>query len=123
LAFAPDEAFEEFSNVAEHVSHDHAIASLLSLADRIRVIRDHIAGPWDAHLDWIAAQLAKLWHLRGPFPGLGAALHAFELRYGTLLAMDLAARFSVDGKWAEDPWALVGKALATPHAVLSPGVA
>jgi hypothetical protein len=123
LAFAPDEAFEEFSNVAEHVSHDHAIASLLALADRVRVVREHVAGPWDAHLDWISTQLARLWQLRGPFPGLGQALHAFELGYGTMLAMDLASRFAPNGKWTEDPWLLVAKALATPKNVLSSGIA
>ena len=30
--------FQAFSNVAEHVDHDLAIASLLSLADKVRVI-------------------------------------------------------------------------------------
>ena len=34
VAFAPSEAFDAFSNVAEHVDHDHAIASLLSLAEK-----------------------------------------------------------------------------------------
>ena len=44
VAFAPDEGFDAFSNVAEHVDHDLAIASLLSLADKVRVIARHIPG-------------------------------------------------------------------------------
>ncbi|WP_252927009.1 AAA family ATPase [Paracoccus sp. 08] len=123
VAFAPDEGFEAFSNVAEHVDHDLAIASLLSLADKVRVIAKHIPGAWDRHLEWISERLSELWQLRGAFPGLGSALHAFEIRYGTLLAMDLAQRYSVDGRWTEDPWALVSRAFADPTAVLSPQVA
>jgi ATP-dependent exoDNAse (exonuclease V) alpha subunit len=123
VAFAPDEAFDAFSNVAEHVDHDHAIASLLSLADKIRLIARHIPGAWDRHLDWISERLAELWNLRGAFPGLGSALHAFEIRYGTLLAMDLANRHTVDGRWSQNPWELVRQAFERPADVLSPGVA
>ena len=114
VAFAPDEAFDAFSNVAEHVDHDHAIASLLSLAEKIRVIAQHVPGMWDRHLEWISARLAELWSLRGAFPGLGSALQAFEIRYGTLVAMDLAERHMVDGRWHEDPWTLVSRAFAEP---------
>ncbi len=123
VAFAPDEGFDAFSNVAEHVDHDLAIASLLSLADKVRVIAQHIPGAWDRHLEWISERLAELWELRGAFPGLGSALHAFEVRYGTLLAMDLAQRHCVDGHWTEDPWTLVSRAFENPGAVLSPAVA
>lgn len=122
VAFAPDEAFDAFSNVSEHVNHDLAIASLLSLADKVRVIARHIPGAWDRHLEWISERLAELWQLRGAFPGLGSALHAFEIRYGTLLAMDLAQRHTVDGRWREDPWALVVRAFEKPNEVLSPSV-
>ncbi|MBU0553184.1 AAA family ATPase [Myxococcota bacterium] len=123
VAFAPEEAFDAFSNVAEHVDHDHAIASLLSLAEKVRIIARHIPGAWDRHLEWISARLAELWNLRGAFPGLGSALHAFEIRYGTLLAMDLAQRHTVDGRWQENPWELVRKAFDRPGDVLSPSVA
>ena len=119
VAFAPSEAFDAFSNVAEHVDHDHAIASLLSLADKVRLIARHIPGNWDRHLEWISARLAELWHLRGAFPGLGSALHAFEIRYGTLLAMDLAKRHTVDGRWEREPWELVAQAFTEPESVLS----
>ena len=123
VAFAPEEGFQAFSNVAEHVDHDLAIASLLSLADKVRVIAKHIPGAWDRHLEWISERLSGLWHLRGAFPGLGSALHAFEIRYGTLLAMDLAQRYCVDGRWTEDPWVLVSCAFDDPTGVLSPQVA
>ena len=123
VAFAPDEGFDAFSNVAEHVDHDLAIASLLSLADKVRSVAQHIPGAWDRHLEWIDERLAELWQLRGAFPGLASALHAFEVRYGTLLAMDLAQRYSVDGQWKEDPWTLVLRAFENPGAVLSPAIA
>ena len=123
VAFAPSEAFDAFSNVAEHVDHDHAIASLLSLADRVRLIARHVPGNWDGHLEWISERLAELWHLRGAFPGLGSALHAFQIRYGTLLAMDLADRHTVDGRWEREPWELVAQAFTEPQSVLSTGTA
>lgn len=123
VAFAPEEAFDAFSNVAEHVDHDTAIASLLSLAEKIRLIARHVPGAWDRHLEWVSERLAELWHLRGAFPGLGSVLHAFEIRYGTLLAMDLAQRHAVDGRWEADPWALVSRAFAKPRSILSPEVA
>jgi hypothetical protein len=123
VAFAPNEAFDAFSNVAEHVDHDLAIASLLALADKVRVIARHVPGAWDRHLEWISERLAELWQLRGAFPGLGGALHAFDIRYGTLMAMDLAHRYMVDGRWKEDPWALVSRAFEDPNGFLSPSVA
>lgn len=123
VAFAPDEAFDAFSNVAEHIDHDLAIASLLAMADKVRVIARYIPGAWDRHLEWISERLAELWQLRGAFPGLGSALHAFEVRYGTLLAMDLAQHHSIDGQWTEDPWKLVSRAFEKPSDVLSPAVA
>jgi hypothetical protein len=57
----PDEAFDAFSNVAEHVDHDLAIASLLSLVNKVRVIARYIPGAWDRHLEWISERLAELW--------------------------------------------------------------
>lgn len=123
VAFSPDEGFNSFSNVAEHVDHDLAIASLLSLADKLRLIAGHIPGPWDRHLEWISERLADLWQLRGAFPGLGSALHAFDVRYGTILAMDLAQRHAIDGEWKEDPWTLVSRAFEKPSEVLSHSVA
>lgn len=123
VALAPEEAFDAFSNVAEHIDHDLAIASLLSLADKVRVIAQYIPGAWDRHLEWISERLAELWQLRGAFPGLGSALHAFEVRYGTLLAMDLAQRHTIDGQWKEDPWKLVSRSFEKPSDVLSPAVA
>lgn len=123
VALAPEEAFDAFSNVAEHVDHDLAIASLLSLADKVRVIARHIPGAWDRHLEWISERLAELWQLRGAFPGLGSALHAFEVRYGMLLAMDIAQRHTIDGQWKEDPWKLVSRAFEKPREVLSPAAA
>ena len=122
VAFAPSDAFDAFSNVSEHVDHDQAIASLLSLAEKVRLIARHIPGNWDRHLEWISEQLAELWHLRGAFPGLGSALHAFKISYGTLLAMDLAKRHTVNGRWERNPWELVAQAFARPEGVLSPSI-
>ena len=123
VAFAPEDAFDAYSNVSEHIDHDVAIASLLSLAEKIREIDKILPGPWSKHLDWLSERLAELWQLRGPFPGIGSALHAFGIRYGTLMAIDLAQRHTTDGNWDEHPWKLVTHAFSNPSEVLSNAVA
>jgi hypothetical protein len=100
VAFAPDDHWTEFSFSSEHVSHDAAIGSLLECARAIRAAQSSVSGDWHPVLEWIDARLAEVWRLRGPFPGLGAALSAFGVPGGTLLAYELAASAGEN----EDPW-------------------
>ena len=99
-AFAPDEYFEQFSYGSELLPHDGAIASLLALESAIRTMRKHLDFPWEAYLQWIDNELNRLWNVRGPFPGLGAALHAFGIPNANLLAWHLAG----DEEKVSDPW-------------------
>ena len=110
-AFAPDEYFEQYSYGSEHLPQDGAIASLLSLEIAIKAMRDQLDDvPWDDYLQWIDKELNRLWNIRGAFPGLGAALHAFGLPHGNLLAWYLLG----DGEQAVDPWPLLAAALKNP---------
>lgn len=59
---------------------------------------------------WISERLGELWHLRGAFPGLGAALHAFDLDHANLFAFEIARRLGP----GEDPWPLVERAISDP---------
>jgi hypothetical protein len=92
LAFAPDDRRDEFSYVSEQVSHDAAIGGLLACDAALREATKHLPGPWDRYRKWIDGELARLWTLRGPCPGLGAALTAFGIELGTLVAHALAPR-------------------------------
>ena len=105
LAFAPDDAFWSFSYGSEHVSHDEAIASVLSCLHALERIQNVHSGPWAKVSAWLDQQLNRLWSMRGPFPGFGSALTAFLGDKGNLVAYEIAelcAKESTDGN--VDPW-------------------
>ena len=109
-AFAPDEYFENYSYGTELLPQDGAIASLLALEKAIKAMRGLMEAPWDDYLQWIDRELNRLWQVRGAFPGLGAALHAFGLPHGNLLAWHLVT----GSEKAIDPWPLLTAALNNP---------
>jgi ATP-dependent exoDNAse (exonuclease V) alpha subunit len=111
VAYAPEESRNEFSYGSEHVSHDTAISSLLACADALRAAQEHVQGDWETPLQWIDARLNELWEMRGPCPGLGAALTAFGVQQGNFLAYDIASELEDN----EDPWPLVEQAFENPE--------
>ena len=119
VAFAPGDRFEEFSYASEFVTPDGAIAALLACAKALKAAKDHIEGPWDSCLKWIDLRLAELWKSRGPCPGLGAALSAFGIDGGTMMAWEIIEKAGENA----DPWPLVDKALRNPKANLSREIA
>ncbi len=110
VAFAPADRRLEFSFAGEHVSHDGAIAALLACRGALERTRSVVDGPWDSALAWINDRMGELWRLRGPYPGLGAALKAFGIEHGTFLAWELAAQLTDN----EDPWPLVDRVIRDP---------
>ncbi len=113
-AFVPPDRFSEFSYASELVTHDGAIGALLSSADSLRKIKNHIPGSWDQCLGWIDTRLSELWKARGPCPGLGAALSAFGVELGTFVARAIAEKVGDNA----DPWPLVEKMFAAPEKIL-----
>lgn len=113
VAFAPDEAFEQYSYGSELLYQDNAIASLLSIERALREIGTVIQGPWDGYRSWIDNELNRLWKLRGPYPGFGAALCAFGVERGNLLAWHLIAQLKEDEP--RTAWDLFGDVLKTPE--------
>lgn len=111
VAFAPDEHFWSYSYATEHVTNDGAIASLLSCNKALQNIKKIVDGPWSQVQQWIDHRLNELWNMRGPFPGLGAALHAFGIQRGNLLAFEIE-KLLADSK--DDPWEVTGKILRNP---------
>ena len=109
-AFSPADRLLEFSHASQLVSHDGAIASLLACAESLRKAEGVLPGPWNQCLQWIDAQLGELWKARGPCPGLGSALSAFGLEFGTFVALALAEKAGDNA----DPWPLVAKMFADP---------
>lgn len=107
VAFAPDEYFEQYSYGSELLPQDGAIASLLALEKAIKAMRGLLDTPWEDYLQWIDKELNRLWRVRGAFPGLGAALHAFGLPHGNLLAWHMLG----DAEQPVDPWPVLTAAL------------
>lgn len=105
LAFAPEEAREEFLYGSEHVEHGSAIAALQSVRNAVERIAQKIEGDWDATIEWIDARISELWRLRGPAPGLGSALSCLQKSglNGTLFAHALAPQLDE----SSDPWPVV----------------
>ena len=111
LAFVPDDAFWDFSYGSEHVSHDHAIISVLSCIRALAKIQEVLPGAWKQAAAWLDTQLGRLWRMRGPYPGFASALAAFFGDGGGVLAYDIARQCSSEGE--DDPWELLERLLAT----------
>lgn len=110
VVFAPDEAFEQFSYGSEHVTHDQAIASLLAIIEGLRRAEKALGKDYSAEIAWAQDRLGELWKLRGPYPGLGAALAAFGVDHAHLLAFKVLEGVGDD----EDPWPAVQGAFDDP---------
>ena len=108
--FVPDEATVEFSYASEHVGHDTAISLLLDLDRVVSKIAKVAPGSWDAAREWLSARLAEVWQARGPCPGMGAALTAFGIGEGVLLAHAIQSQTGDN----DDPWLLADRWLRAP---------
>lgn len=113
VAFVPDESYEQFSYGSELLPQDGAISALLALEKAIAGMRGLLEAPWEAYLRWIDKELNRLWEVRGPYPGLGAALHAFGFPNANLIAWDLQS----DKEGVAEPWARLAAVLADPSSL------
>ena len=114
VAFVPDDQFWSFSYGSEHVTNDGAIGVLLSCAKALQNIQKIVSGPWGAVLEWINERLDELWKMRGPCPGLGAALTAFGVENGSFIAYELERMIDSDLSGEGDPWELVERLFKAP---------
>lgn len=115
LAFAPDDAFWSFSYTSEHVSHDHAIASVLNCVRALERINAELIGPWNQALAWLDLQLNRPWRMRGPFPGFGSALTTLLGDGGNLVAYELAEECAKESSSSNiDPWPVFDRIMRAP---------
>lgn len=108
--FVPEEFGIQFSYATEHVSHDAALGLILALERAVERISPLVSGSWASVRAWLSERLAEVWQTRGPCPGLGAALSAFGIAEGVLLAHAAQAALGDN----EDPWPLIDKWLRDP---------
>jgi hypothetical protein len=103
VARAPDEHWDEFSYASELVTHDGAIAALLSMDTVLGRTEQELGIDTQTAREWIHDELIRLWRVRGPYPGLGAVLFAFGLSRGIFVAHALQQKAGENA----DPWPLV----------------
>ena len=119
VGYTPEDRFTEFSYATEHVSDDAAIEALLSM--RTALLR--AAGLFGADIRkqeaWIDVELGRLWRKRGPFPGMGAVLHASGVPMGNFIAQALSDRAGV----SDSPWSVWFSALDAPADYFRPELA
>lgn len=113
-AKTPDEHWDEFSYGSELVTHDGAIAALLSLDTALNRMESELGISTGWQRQWAYNELVRLWKVRGPFPGLGAVLAAFGLSRGVFVAHALQQKAGEN----TDPWPLVDEAFLKPGSVL-----
>ena len=111
VARTPPDHFDEFSYVTEHVTDDAAIAALDELIRVVQLLPGLADGPWDAVIAWLSEQIARVWKMRGPWPGLGAVLTAAGLERGALLVHRVSKRLPK----GSDIWAALDAAIADPE--------
>jgi len=114
IAYVPDEHWYEYSYASELVTHDGAIAGLLSIDSVLERMESDLGISTKVERDWVAKELIRLWKVRGPFPGLGAVLTAMGLSRGIFIAHAIQ---SIAGE-NTDPWPLVDKAYRNPGEIL-----
>lgn len=115
VAKAPDEHWGEFSYTSELVTHDAAIAALLAMDTVLLRMEAEVGVDTKGEREWLHTELARLWTVRGPYPGLGPVLTAFGLSRGVFVAHALQQKAGEN----EDPWPVVDAAFKDPAKVLS----
>jgi ATP-dependent exoDNAse (exonuclease V) alpha subunit len=118
-ALAPNDRIPEFSFASEHVTNDAAISALLSCSASLEKMKQYVQGDWNNCINWIDKRLAELWKMRGPCPGLGAALCAFGIDLGTFIAREVENQIGEN----EDPWLIVDKMFKNPEKILPSNLA
>src|SRR5258708_35876712 len=108
--FVPEESGIEFSYASELVSHDTALSLLLALDRAVEKVAPVVSGRWASVRSWLSARVGEVWEARGTCPGLGAALTAFGVHEGVLLAFAAQSRIGNN----EDPWPVVDAGLRDP---------
>lgn len=119
VAFTPEDRFTEFSYATEHVSDDAAIEALLSMRAALLKAAELFAADTRKQEEWIDRELGRLWRQRGPFPGMGAVLHASGVPLGNFIARALSEH-AADGK---SPWSVWFSAIDAPGDYFQPELA
>lgn len=110
LAWAPEGRKAEFSYVTEHLSDDAAIEALSSLESAAEAMRELGIDVPGAGVNWVGAEIERLWQLRGPVPGLPGVLKVLGVQQPYVAARAVLGECPED----TDPWDLLLTCFADP---------
>ena len=111
----PSDKMIEFSYASEHVSHDTAIKMLLEAKRSLeKCLVLGIGHNIENAITWIHDRLIEIEKLRGPYPGLGAALSAFGVPQGHFVATALVNQIGEE----KDIWDILPKVFENPETFL-----
>lgn len=115
LAWAPEGRDVEFSYVTEHLSDDAALQALASLRTAANALPALGLEVPASAMEWMDTQIARLWNLRGPTPGLAAVLSHLGIERSHTVARELIAAVG-----SGDVWQLLKAGFADPDAFPAP---
>lgn len=118
IAKAPD--FAQFSYASELVEHDTAIDALLNVSEALRRANALLGRSFQPEIEWIDAEISKIWDMRGAFPGLGSVLSGIGVQNGNSIAWEIE-RYILgrDGDLLQqDPWEIFEASLYDPERFL-----
>ena len=116
VAFAPEEHRGEFSYATEHVTGDAALGALEEMRRCLVRCAEVVPGPWERVQSWINDRIIEVRRQRGVCPGLGAALTAFGMPLGEIVAAALTSDIGDE----EDPWQRVEKCFTDSKTLPAP---
>lgn len=108
IVIVPQEYFNEFSHVTEHLPYDILIDILNKTITVLKKYQEIKLGygegaDWQDCIYWCKKKLEQVWKERGVFPGLGAVLSATGIPYGFDVANSIRARVSDKELWEKLP--------------------
>jgi hypothetical protein len=115
LAWAPEGRDVEFSYVTEHLSDDAALQALAAIQRAAQALPTLGLSVPPAALEWLETQIARLWKLRGPTPGLPTVLS-----YLGVERPHNAARALIAAAGDGDVWQMLAKGFTNPAALPEP---
>ncbi len=82
VVFAPQEAYDEFSYAAEHVSYDNVIEIILKCIKTYKTISSILNRDYSNVINWLQKKLDIVLEQRGEYPGFYSMLYALGINRG-----------------------------------------
>ena len=116
VVFAPQEAFNEFSYVAEHVSYDSVIEVILKCIKTYKTISSILQKDYSNVIKWLEKKLDIVLEQRGEYPGFCPMLSALGISRGAFPLGEEIIKNAIQRK--ENLWEYFDKVMKNPEEYL-----